>query len=253
MGRRSRSFLRFLKAASISVNRAAGQRRDRLSQAGRSPTERERRSQLDVKVPKLGRILVAKAGSQQVAAFATSGIAKFFPVEPEREGGGALFPAKRGQFEVQETPGGAEALAGLAEFEQQILGRKFHGVKFFEPAQQAAQLAQAHRAFLGHPVAALGKDIKFALVGVEFDIHAIAHVFPRLPEEVGFVFFEPRLGRAHQIIDWRVARPHFREDVLGGDAAVHDPDPFGLAVLGFDFAQEVGRVVLSDVLPGNTS
>ena len=52
--------------------------------------------------------------------------------------------------------------------------------------QQAAELAQTHRAFLVDPVAALGQHVKFAFLALELDIDAFAHVLPRLIEQIGF-------------------------------------------------------------------
>ncbi|MFA7234986.1 MAG: IS110 family transposase, partial [Terrimicrobiaceae bacterium] len=40
---------------------------------------------------------------------------------------------------------------------------------------------------------------------MEFDIHSIAHVFPRLPEEAGLVFFEPLVIFALAAGTWRKA------------------------------------------------
>ena len=61
-------------------------------------------------------------------------------------------------------------------------------------------------------------------------------------------------GRAHQIMDGRMAGAHLGKDFLGGDAPIHDPDAPGFAVLVFDLLQEAPKgLVLSAVLPASTS
>jgi hypothetical protein len=62
-------------------------------------------------------------------------------------------------------------------------------LKSLQPVQQAAELTQTHRAFLGDAVAALGKDVKLALLALELDIDAFTHVFPRLAEKISFKLF----------------------------------------------------------------
>ena len=47
------------------------------------------------------------------------------------------------------------------------------------------------------------------------------------------------LGRAHQIVDRRFGGAHLFKHLFRGDAPVHDPSAVGLAVLGFDFFDEV--------------
>ena len=53
-----------------------------------------------------------------------------------------------------------------------------------------------------------------------------------------FQFGKPALGGADQVVDGRISRAHVLKDFFGGNAAVHHPDAFGLAVLRFDFLQE---------------
>jgi hypothetical protein len=93
-----------------------------------------------------------------------------------------------GKIEVKEPPGGAVTRFGFAEFEQEILRREFHDLKSLQPVQQAAELTHTHRAFLSDAVAALGKDEKLALLALELDIDAFAHVL-RLAEKIGFKLF----------------------------------------------------------------
>jgi hypothetical protein len=57
-------------------------------------------------------------------------------------------------------------------------------------------------------------------------------------EKVLFQFGEPTLGRTHQVINGRIARAHLREDVFGGNAAVHHPDLSCFPILRFDLLQE---------------
>jgi len=46
---------------------------------------------------------------------------------------------------------------------------------------------------------------------------------------------------ADQIVDGRVAGAHFGQHVLGGDAAIHDPDAAGFAEARLDFFQEAAQ------------
>ena len=57
---------------------------------------------------------------------------------------------------------------------------------------------------------------------------------PRPLGERRLVAGEPALGRADQVAHLRVGGAQFGEDFLGGDAAVHDPDPLGRAVAAAD-------------------
>ena len=62
-----------------------------------------------------------------------------------------------------------------------------------------------------------------------FDLDALADLVPGLGKQSGFVSAESALGRAYQIVDWRIAGAHFRQNLLGGDASIHDPDALGFA------------------------
>jgi len=74
-----------------------------------------------------------------------------------------------------------------------------------------------------------------------FDFHPLARFVPLALGQILLQLAEPALRRANQIRDRRSALAHFLQDLLGGDAAVHQPDPFGLTVLGFDSFQEVAQ------------
>ena len=60
-------------------------------------------------------------------------------------------------------------------------------------------------------------------------------------EQSFFQFGEPPLGRADQIGDRRIGRAHLGKHLLGRNAAIHHPDAVGLAVLGFDLAQDAAQ------------
>jgi len=56
-----------------------------------------------------------------------------------------------------------------------------------------------------------------------------------------FQFGQPSLGGADQITDLGIAAAEFFEHGFGGDAAVHHPDAFGLAVALLDQPQQVAQ------------
>ena len=91
----------------------------------------------------------------------------------------------------------AGSAPGLSEFEQEIFGREFHALQLLEALEQAAQLAHAHGAFLGHAVMTLGKDVELAFIAVQFHLNAFAHALPGLLQQLGLVFLEPAFGRTH--------------------------------------------------------
>lgn len=106
---------------------------------------------------------------------------------------------------------------------------------------QRAELAAAHRALFAHPIAAAREHVELALLGQQFDFHALAHLLPRLFEQRRFEFAEPALRRADQIRHRRLARPHLGEHLLGRNAAIHHPNALGLAVLCFDLREKISE------------
>jgi hypothetical protein len=53
-----------------------------------------------------------------------------------------------------------------------------------EPLPQLFELVSAHRAFLGAAIATLRKQIEFAILRQQLDLHARSHFLPWLGEEI---------------------------------------------------------------------
>ena len=82
----------------------------------------------------------------------------------------------------------------------------------------------------------------------QFDLDTLTHRLPRQAEQRLLQFGKPALGGADEIGDGRIGLAHLGKHLLGRNAAIHDPDALGLAVLGLDLAQgaaqrlAIGRV-----------
>ena len=86
------------------------------------------------------------------------------------------------------------------------------------------------------PLRGPGQHVHVLLGGQPLDLHAIAHLRPRLGQEGLLQLVQPSLGRTHQVA--RADAAHLGQAVLGGDAAVHHPDAIGSAVAVVDAVQE---------------
>jgi hypothetical protein len=84
--------------------------------------------ELDVELPELRRVLSAKIGSQEIAAFPSPRLAQLAAIERERETGGV-----GGHRDVDQTPCGARLGAGGAELHEQFLAVDRHGRDVLEP------------------------------------------------------------------------------------------------------------------------
>ena len=124
-----------------------------------------------------------------------------------------------------------------------------------QPLPQPLQLPPAHRAFLGDAVGTLGEDIELAVLGQQLDLDARRGPLARAcPARCFSKSGEAPLRRSDQILHRRIAAAHLGQHLFGRDAAIHHPDPPGLAVLLLDLARGTSAsVVLSAVLPGSTS
>ena len=103
---------------------------------------------------------------------------------------------------------------------------------------QTLELPLAHGAFLVDAVAAFGEHRQFAILRQQLHADARAYRLPGQGEEGSFQFGEPAPRRADQVVHRRIGRAHAFEHFLGGNAAVHHPDPFRSSVLRFDLLQE---------------
>jgi hypothetical protein len=86
---------------------------------------------------------------------------------------------------------------------------------------------------------ALRQHVHLLLLRQQLDIDTLAHRLPRPFEQRLLQFGKPALGRADKIGDGRIGLTHLGEHFVGRNAAIHDPDAFGLAVLGRDLAQSI--------------
>ena len=126
-----------------------------------------------------------------------------------------------------------------AELHQQLLAREVHRRELLEPRPQPFQLPPAHRPLLGHPIAALGEDIEFAVLWQQLHLHPGACFLPRLGQQRLLEPSQPPLGRAHEVMHRRIARAHLLEHRFGRDPSIHRPDPPRVAVLPLDAREEV--------------
>ena len=107
----------------------------------------------------------------------------------------------------------------FSELEEEFTGRKGHFREFSETTQQAPELAQAHGGLFGHPIPGTSIYKHLAVLGMEFDFHAFAHLLPGLLQKVGLVTSEAALGSSRQILHGWIAGPHFSQGLFGGNAS----------------------------------
>ena len=142
---------------------------------------------------------------------------------------------------MNQCPGPAGGLFGGAELEQQLIPGIGLPLQLAEPLPQGLQPSPAHAAFLQPPLVTPHQNVEFPLLGEELDRDRRPHRLPGLRQERLFQPRQAALGGAHQVAHGRVTRAHGRQGRFGGDAAVHDPDPLGAAILLFDLFQEAGQ------------
>ena len=136
-----------------------------------------------------------------------------------------------------QTPCGRRLRARRAQFHQHLFALHVHSGELAEPGPQPFQLPSPHRAFLGEAIGALGEDIELVVMGQQFDLDARPRLLPGLLDQMLLQPVQSALGRSHQILHGRMAGAHFRQNRLGGHAAIHRPDAPRLAELLFDLAQ----------------
>jgi hypothetical protein len=128
--------------------------------------------------------------------------------------------------------------ACCAQLHQHFLTRDVHRGKLSQPLPQPLQLPAAHRAFLADAIDALCVDIKFAVLGQQFDRDARASLLPRLGQQSLLKPREAPFRRSHQVLHRRVAGPHLRQHRFGGNAAIHHPDTPRATILLLDPGEE---------------
>ena len=69
----------------------------------------------------------------------------------------------------------------------------------------------------------------------------LAHLLPGAAGQLGLEARKAPFGRAHQVVDRRLAPAHLLQHFFGRDAAVHQPDARGLAVARLDFLEEISQ------------
>jgi hypothetical protein len=79
----------------------------------------------------------------------------------------------------------------------------------------------------------------FAVLRQEFDAQVLAHLLPGFFGEFLFQFRQSSFGRADEVTDPGLALPQFGQHGFGGNAAVHHPDAFGVAVTFLNQLQHV--------------
>jgi hypothetical protein len=109
------------------------------------------------------------------------------------------------------------------------------------PAQgpeQAGQFLAADGDFFLPPAVAFGDHVEFFVLAEEFHFHRALDLLPGQILPLGAGGFDAGPRGAHEVTHGRVAGAQFGQLLLGGDAAVHEPDAVGLAVQGFDSGEE---------------
>jgi hypothetical protein len=104
-------------------------------------------------------------------------------------------------------------------------------------ADEFAQPAAAHGAFLLHATRAAAEHIDFVGFGDQLDLHFGGDLLPVAGEELLFVGLELMFGRAHEVM--RAALAEEFKVVVADDAAVKDPEAAGLAELRLDGVEDV--------------
>ena len=83
---------------------------------------------------------------------------------------------------------------------------------------------------------ALRQHVHLLFLRQELDIDTLPDSLPRQFEQRPLQFGKSALGRADEIRDGRIGLSHLGKDLVAWNAAIHDPDAIGLAILGLDLA-----------------
>jgi hypothetical protein len=94
--------------------------------------------QLDVVGPKLGRILVAEIGAQQVATLAAAYLAQLLAVERKGEGLGRDRFVAIGQVDLHQGEGPPGLLLGRADLDEQLIAGRRLGLQLVQAFAQSA-------------------------------------------------------------------------------------------------------------------
>ena len=123
-------------------------------------------------------------------------------------------------------------LFGLADGEEQLVATQFLFalLELFEPPDQLAQFAQTDFALFFQSILTLDKDVKFLILGQEFDAHLRARLLPGQLQQLLLQFAQASFGCAHQIGNRRIGAAHFFQYRFGGNTSIHHPDALSLAV-----------------------
>ncbi len=191
----------------------------------------------DVLLPEFFRVFGDEVGAQQVGAFASAGFAQLLAVELEGEGVGGDGFVLSGQVDVDEPPGVAGLFLGRPEPQKQgIALRVFHAADLVQALPESLEPAAAHGLFLVAPSAAAGEHVEVFVGAGELDFDLVLHFSPGFGEELFFELGQPSARGADEVACAFVA--HLFERLLGGDAAIHDPQPVLFPILLFDFPEE---------------
>ncbi len=189
----------------------------------------------DVEPPEVFGFLGRQVGPQQVRALAPADGPEFRAVQPEGERRGCCR-----QTHVHDAGCGAPRLVPCHGDlpQQRVAVEVFHLRDLPEPPDQDLELPATHGLLLVAAAAAAGQDVGVA-VRARRSLHldALPGLPPGLAGDLPLELREPPARCPHEIARLRLA--HLAENLLGGDAAVHDPCPSGLAVHLLDLREEV--------------
>jgi hypothetical protein len=194
------------------------------------------KTQLHIAAPDQLRIVGAQVGAQQIATFAAAHGAQFFAVESI----GERAVGRDGDLHQTRRAAAGFFLRGAEFGEQRVAGRALP-LEFAEASPVSFEPAAAHAAFLAGAGLTLGEHVEFAVLREEFDAQLRAHFPPGPPGERGFVAGEPGLGRADEITHGGVGGAQLGEDLLGGNAAIHNPNTLGGAEAAADRGEHVAQ------------
>ena len=90
-----------------------------------------------------------------------------------------------------------------------------------------------------HASGTFRQNVEFIGLREQLDLHRLTCLFPRFAEKSFLQCTEPTARCADQILNRRLALAHLRQGRLRRNPAIHDPDPFALAVLVFDAIEEI--------------
>ena len=94
------------------------------------------------------------------------------------------------------------------------------------------------------PAVTFGDDVEFFVLAEELHFDRALDLLPGQILPLGAGGFDARPRGADKVAHGRRAGAQFGQLLLGGDAAVHDPDAVGWAVQGFELGDEVFQRLL---------